>query len=76
MDYGTYEWLMRLGRFVLAPPHADCGYECRESDLSSAAPSVPSNVSVSPALHDSVTAPWNTLPTCAASAHQLPARAG
>ena len=26
----THEWLIRLGRLVLAPPHADWGYECRE----------------------------------------------
>ena len=29
----THEWLIRLGRLVLAPPHADWGYECREMVL-------------------------------------------
>ena len=29
----TDEWLIRLGRLVLAPPHADWGYECREMVL-------------------------------------------
>ena len=54
---------MRLGRFVLAPPHADCGYECLDSVLSSATPSAPIRVRSPPAFQDRVTAPWKMLPT-------------
>ena len=61
----THEWFMRLGRFVLAPPHADCGYECREMVLIVARPALPMldiNVDV---LQDRYTAPWKMLPSCA-----------
>ena len=55
---------MRLGRSVAAPPHADWGYECLESDLRSAMPSEPTRVKKLPAFQESVTAPWNMFPTC------------
>ena len=60
----THEWLMRFGRFVLAPPHADWGYECREILLivfNAALPMFWIRVWV---FHDKYTAPWIMLPSC------------
>lgn len=61
--HDPYEWLIRFGRLVLAPPHADCGYECREMLLivfNAALPMFWMSVCV---FHDRYTAPWKILPS-------------